>query len=263
MDFADLKDALQAAPSPPRPQLPERDRGTREPDEREHRSLDLGRTQADAFRSCRRSSCARPAPPAASTEASAVSSSVAPLVPIRDVDLAGRPGRTARDRARTSTKPAFPDLRYPITVHLADGSQQATVASVVVRGQRRGRHARRPHEPLRREPARLAQPHRRLDALGTARGTARATRRTRRRSRRFDFPLFLERTGPVSGGGALVAYDCSLEGQLGARASECTLTTRVPVTSLCPCSREISDYGAHNQRGSVEISVDLRPDRRR
>ena len=36
---------------------------------------------------------------------------------------------------------------------------------------------------------------------------------------RFDFPLFLERTGPVSGGGALVAYDCSLEGQLGAGRS--------------------------------------------
>ena len=33
------------------------------------------------------------------------------------------------------------------------------------------------------------------------------------------------------------------------------MTARVPVTSLCPCSREISDYGAHNQRGIVEISV--------
>ena len=47
MDFADLKSPLQAAPSSPRPQLPERDRGSREPDEREHRSMDLGRTQAD------------------------------------------------------------------------------------------------------------------------------------------------------------------------------------------------------------------------
>ena len=50
-------------------------------------------------------------------------------------------------------------------------------------------------------------------------------------------------------------YDCSLEGQAAALGAQCTITTRVPVTSLCPCSREISDYGAHNQRGTVEINV--------
>jgi MptA/FolE2 family GTP cyclohydrolase len=72
---------------------------------------------------------------------------------------------------------------------------------------------------------------------------------------RFDYPLFLERTGPLSGGGAMVAYDCSLEAFLDQREAQCSLTTRVPTTSLCPCSREISDYGAHNQRGSVEINV--------
>jgi GTP cyclohydrolase I len=72
---------------------------------------------------------------------------------------------------------------------------------------------------------------------------------------RFDFPLFLERTGPVSGGGALVPYDCSLEGEVGPSGVQCALTARVPVTSLCPCSREISDFGAHNQRGIVEINV--------
>jgi GTP cyclohydrolase I len=74
---------------------------------------------------------------------------------------------------------------------------------------------------------------------------------------KFVFPLFLERTGPVSGGNAFVAYDCVLEGRLRSEGTRCTLITRVPITSLCPCSREISDYGAHNQRGSVEIGVDF------
>jgi GTP cyclohydrolase FolE2 len=72
---------------------------------------------------------------------------------------------------------------------------------------------------------------------------------------KLEFPLFLTRTGPVSGGGAFVAYDCSLEGRLDNAGAACMLTTRVPITSLCPCSRKISDYGAHNQRGSIEIEV--------
>jgi GTP cyclohydrolase I len=72
---------------------------------------------------------------------------------------------------------------------------------------------------------------------------------------KFDFPFFLERTAPISGGSALVCYDCSLEGRLRSKRADCVLMTRVPITSLCPCSREISDYGAHNQRGSIEISV--------
>jgi GTP cyclohydrolase I len=74
---------------------------------------------------------------------------------------------------------------------------------------------------------------------------------------RFEFPLFLMRTGPVSGGDALVGYDCSLEGRLNSAGASCTLTTHVPITSLCTCSREVSDYGAHNQRGSIEISVNF------
>jgi GTP cyclohydrolase I len=76
---------------------------------------------------------------------------------------------------------------------------------------------------------------------------------------RFEFPLFLERTGPVSGGTALVAYDCVIETHLALEA-RVSLTVRAPVTSLCPCSREISDYGAHNQRGTVEISIETAPD---
>jgi MptA/FolE2 family GTP cyclohydrolase len=55
--------------------------------------------------------------------------------------------------------------------------------------------------------------------------------------------------------GALVGYDCSLEGRLVTGDADCKLTARVPITSLCPCSREISDYGAHNQRGAIEATV--------
>jgi MptA/FolE2 family GTP cyclohydrolase len=70
------------------------------------------------------------------------------------------------------------------------------------------------------------------------------------------FPYFLRREAPASGAASMNRYDCRLVG--GAREGEdfrLEVGVRVPVTSLCPCSKEISDYGAHNQRGHVEIQV--------
>jgi GTP cyclohydrolase FolE2 len=182
-----------------------------------------------------------------------VSSSVAPLVPIRHVDLPDvqtEPPAIALqlDEAGVS------GLRYPITVHLSDGSQQATVASVAfaasVAAEARGVHMSRFVESLHVWRNRIS-----VSTLSALLGEIRDRLAAQSSVARFDFPLFLERTGPVSGGSALVPYDCSLEGQIGPAGARCSLTTRVPVTSLCPCSREISDYGAHNQRGTVEINV--------
>jgi GTP cyclohydrolase I len=69
------------------------------------------------------------------------------------------------------------------------------------------------------------------------------------------FDYFLERQAPVSGRTAKQAYRCRYRGRL--QGSRVTLTqyVEVPVTTLCPCSKEISEYGAHNQRGYVEIEL--------
>ncbi|NVB38767.1 GTP cyclohydrolase I FolE2 [Pseudenhygromyxa sp. WMMC2535] len=69
------------------------------------------------------------------------------------------------------------------------------------------------------------------------------------------FPYFLERAAPVSGARALMDYECAFIGELEGERDDFVLRVRVPVTSLCPCSKAISDYGAHNQRGYVSISV--------
>jgi GTP cyclohydrolase I len=69
------------------------------------------------------------------------------------------------------------------------------------------------------------------------------------------FPYFLERTAPASGARALMDYECSFVGDLNGGHADFVLGVRVPVTSLCPCSKAISDYGAHNQRGLIAISV--------
>jgi GTP cyclohydrolase I len=71
----------------------------------------------------------------------------------------------------------------------------------------------------------------------------------------MSFPIFLERSAPVTGAKAFLDFDCNLIGQMKGRSLSLVMEVQVPVTSLCPCSREISDYGAHNQRGIVSITV--------
>jgi GTP cyclohydrolase I len=69
------------------------------------------------------------------------------------------------------------------------------------------------------------------------------------------FPYFVERSAPVSGARALMDYECSFTAEANGDEEDFVLGVRVPVTSLCPCSKAISDYGAHNQRGYVTIEV--------
>lgn len=69
------------------------------------------------------------------------------------------------------------------------------------------------------------------------------------------FPFFVRKLAPVSGVASLLDYDVRLTGELDDGVFTSTIGVFVPVTSLCPCSKEISDYGAHNQRSLVTIVV--------
>jgi GTP cyclohydrolase IB len=69
------------------------------------------------------------------------------------------------------------------------------------------------------------------------------------------FPCFIRKLAPVSGVASLLDYDVRLTGELAGGVFTSTVAVSVPVTSLCPCSKEISDYGAHNQRSLVTITV--------
>ncbi|MDR2460342.1 MAG: GTP cyclohydrolase FolE2 [Deltaproteobacteria bacterium] len=72
----------------------------------------------------------------------------------------------------------------------------------------------------------------------------------------LSFPFFIEKKAPVTGAVALMEYGCILAGtQEDNKAADLTLGVIVPVTTLCPCSKEISSYGAHNQRGLVTVTV--------
>ncbi len=70
----------------------------------------------------------------------------------------------------------------------------------------------------------------------------------------MSFPYFIEKQAPVSKTSSLMEYECSFTGELGTD-SDFILTVKVPITTLCPCSKEISQAGAHNQRAEVTLNV--------
>ncbi len=69
------------------------------------------------------------------------------------------------------------------------------------------------------------------------------------------FPYFVNKAAPVSGVKSLLDYDVTFIGEIKNGKFDITVKVLVPVTSLCPCSKKISDYGAHNQRSHVTVTA--------
>ena len=79
---------------------------------------------------------------------------------------------------------------------------------------------------------------------------------------KFDFKYFIKKNAPKSHLAALMCYDCSFEGTLDENDNyKFFLGTKVPITTLCPCSKEISDFGAHNQRAYVSVKISYPEDK--
>lgn len=147
------------------------------------------------------------------------------------------------------------DIRYPIVVLDKKNKYQHTVASinmyVDLPHQFKGTHMSRFIEILnehRREvtvrnfPEILKKMKQRFNAT-----TAHLE---------VEFPYFIEKAAPVSRSKGLMEYRCRYIGTLGeAVAHDFILEVTVPVSTLCPCSKEISERGAHNQRGAVRVAL--------
>jgi GTP cyclohydrolase I len=69
------------------------------------------------------------------------------------------------------------------------------------------------------------------------------------------FPYFINKAAPVSGVKSLMDYEITFAGEVTRGGYSFTMKVVVPVTSLCPCSKKISEYGAHNQRSHVTITA--------
>lgn len=74
----------------------------------------------------------------------------------------------------------------------------------------------------------------------------------------MNFPYFVNKTAPVSNVQSLMDYDVTFIGDFIDGDNQFTLKVLVPVTSLCPCSKKISDYGAHNQRSHVTVTAKVK-----
>lgn len=72
------------------------------------------------------------------------------------------------------------------------------------------------------------------------------------------FPFFIRKAAPVTGLQSLMEYDGSWIAERKAGLTTVTMQARVPVKSLCPCSKEVSDDGAHNQRSHITLTAALK-----
>jgi GTP cyclohydrolase I len=147
-------------------------------------------------------------------------------------------------------------VRHPLTVRNASGEAQPTVGTwnldVHLPAHQKGTHMSRFVALLEENKAPL-EPATFRKMLGDMLVKLEAT------GGRIEvtFPYFVPKTAPVSGVSSLLDYEVTLTGQARDGVVRTFMRVLVPVTSLCPCSKEISQYGAHNQRSHVTIDVEL------
>ncbi len=158
------------------------------------------------------------------------------------------------DRNIAIDKVGVKNIRYPITVLDRMNGTQQTVASinmyVDLPHQYKGTHMSRFIELLsehsnniniRNLQGILEEMKLRLDAASA--------------HMEVIFPYFINKAAPVSGAQGLMEYGVSFRGSLNGHGYDLVVEVAAPVTTLCPCSREISACGAHNQRGIVRLAV--------
>ncbi|OHD17225.1 MAG: GTP cyclohydrolase [Spirochaetes bacterium GWB1_59_5] len=162
------------------------------------------------------------------------------------------------DRRIAIKKVGVKGLRYPITVLDRANSLQHTTATVNLYADLphdfKGTHMSRFIEVFNEHRRDLSMP-RFLAMLDELRGALEAETAYCD----LHFPYFIEKSAPVSRQKGMMSYECSYEGASSATGREFWVTVQVPVQTVCPCSKAISEYGAHNQRGLVKVRVKLGP----
>lgn len=159
------------------------------------------------------------------------------------------------DRELAISRVGVKSLRHPIRVHARDG-EQSTVATfdmyVSLAADQKGTHMSRFVELLESND----------QALSLTRFSWLLQEMTAKLSANHGyiharFPFFIKKTAPVSGVKSLLDYEISLIGEWHPQQATISMSVVVPVTSLCPCSKAISKYGAHNQRSHITVTVEL------
>lgn len=145
------------------------------------------------------------------------------------------------------------NIRYPIVVMDKSKARQHTVARVNMYVDLphhfKGTHMSRFIEVLNLYHGEIS-----IESLDTMLREMKQRLEASRAHLELDFPYFIEKSAPVSGARSLMEYQCRMIGILG-EEQDFVLGVSVPVTSLCPCSRDISARGAHNQRSLLSVQI--------
>ncbi len=160
---------------------------------------------------------------------------------------------TADTRNLPITRVGIKDLRVPLKLSTAQGEQHtiATVTmSVYLPADQKGTHMSRFVALIEAYDDAID-----YDALALLTRTMLRDLASDEGEIQIRAPFFRTKTAPISGIKSLMDYDITLTGTMTDGMYHQTLKVVVPVTSLCPCSKEISDYGAHNQRSHVTVSL--------
>ena len=174
------------------------------------------------------------------------------LMPIPDLQS------TSDERHLAIDQVGIKDIRLPVAFADHDGVVQSTIAQcsvyVALPEDRKGTHMSRMVALLEERFAPGAAP---LSVSGLRALLDELVQRLNAPGGRVElkFPFFVRKTAPISGVASLLDYEVSLTAELANGQFVNTIAVAVPVTSLCPCSKEISEYGAHNQRSRVTIAV--------
>ena len=155
-------------------------------------------------------------------------------------------------------KVGIKNLRYPITVMDRKNRFQHTVAAinmyVDLPHRNKGTHMSRFVEILH-----LFRPEVSLKKIASVLEQMKTHLNAASAHIEVTFPYFIEKTAPVSVSPGLMDYTCRMEGTSDADGKvDLVSEVVVPISSVCPCSLEISDHGAHNQRGEVRLRTRFR-----
>ena len=147
------------------------------------------------------------------------------------------------------------NLRYPITVRDRRDGYQHTVASinmyVALPHKYKGTHMSRFVEMLH-----LIQPEVSLEKFSAILDQMKMHLNAPSAHIEITFPYFIEKKAPISSSAGLMDYTCKISGTSHADGKVDLISeVIVPISSVCPCSKEISEFGAHNQRGEVRLST--------
>lgn len=155
----------------------------------------------------------------------------------------------------TIDKVGIKNLRYPITVLDRRNGCQDTVATinmyVDLPHEYKGTHMSRFVEILN-----VLRPEVSLKKISDALEQMKKHLNAASSHIEVTFPYFIEKNAPISNSPGLMDYTCKLTGSSGPDGKiDFVSEVIVPVSSVCPCSKEISEAGAHNQRGEVRLSI--------